>query len=582
MKFAVYSIKNKGINDMKGKIMRRHSTALILLILVLVLTGCGADKKNKADNDKPQEAAPEMTPETDIGEGKKDEDKPSKEDVSDKSEKKNTLAKRMTGKYSYHYGQGSVSDDEYLMMDVIEFGNNLYAYCGNAVMDDSGDLECYSFWTSEFIPYDSGEMLSETGDCVKVKELRFSIMSNAGMYWDSGRDGKITLTDDGLLFEDFEDEEFLCPAQYGSRLFLKDDRVEDAFRYLKGDEVSQDEDLSGLWVTETEDAPAYFDFSGSDLYIYQKSPDKEVLFLAGGCDFTVNGFKCRANTVGYGMPYDFVAQYKLSGDELTLEMDDDMVGSLDGKLKLRRCNEDDIHLITADEVNVTAQGPASGYFQDGAGAFTPSFTDGFYGIWISAQKDEEAAVKTAEKLFEVGFESFMAYSPEWENLNSDPYYCVSAGRYDSEAEAEADLAKVQAAGYKDAYVKHSGKRKFTTVTYICYGSNEMEVSSDKVIIKDIGISETKTWYPGFDEDQNSYLMTLTIDKDTVFDKTCDTQYFGNYKDGDTPLDWFKRSYDLMQDDPDEYSAHGMALSGVFEVGISGDHIDRYFGSYWWD
>ena len=28
--------------------------------------------------------------------------------------------------------------------------------------------------------------------------------------------------------------------------------------------------------------------------------------------------------------------------------------------------------------------------------------------------------------------------------------------------------------------------------------------------------------------------------------------------------------------------HGPALKGVFEVSITGDHIDKFYGSYWWD
>ena len=38
----------------------------------------------------------------------------------------------------------------------------------------------------------------------------------------------------------------------------------------------------------------------------------------------------------------------------------------------------------------------------------------------------------------------------------------------------------------------------------------------------------------------------------------------------------------MEEDPDGYSTNGMPLTGVFEVGINGSHIDRFFGSYWWD
>ena len=37
----------------------------------------------------------------------------------------------------------------------------------------------------------------------------------------------------------------------------------------------------------------------------------------------------------------------------------------------------------------------------------------------------------------------------------------------------------------------------------------------------------------------------------------------------------------------KYIKHGkndgsLTLMGVFEVSLSGNHVDRYFGCYWWD
>ncbi len=227
-------------------------------------------------------------------------------------------------------------------------------------------------------------------------------------------------------------------------------------------------------------------------------------------------------------------------------------------------------------------GDPDSMFQDGAGAFTPSYTEGFYGIWVGAVKDQDQAVKTAKELYSKGFESFMAYSPEWDHLNDEAYFCVTAGRYETEAKAKAALDSVKNAGYKDAYVKFSGKRSFTTIQYINYGQTKYEVSEDKVLLKNIGVKETKTWYPGFKDEENAYLMNLVLDKTTVFDKDCSVDSFNNYKAGDTPLTWFQRNYKLMNEDPEEYIKYGPALSGIFEVGIDGGHIEMYFGSYWWD
>lgn len=51
--------------------------------------------------------------------------------------------------------------------------------------------------------------------------------ANAGMYSDAGHKGTIALTDDGLVFSGFKNEGFLVPEYDDSRLFLKDERVED-------------------------------------------------------------------------------------------------------------------------------------------------------------------------------------------------------------------------------------------------------------------------------------------------------------------------------------------------------------------
>jgi len=46
---------------------------------------------------------------------------------------------------------------------------------------------------------------------------------------------------------------------------------------------------------------------------------------------------------------------------------------------------------------------------------------------------------------------------EWDNLNAEPWYAVTAGTFDSESEADDELSTVQDL-YSDAYVKYSGDR----------------------------------------------------------------------------------------------------------------------------
>ena len=256
----------------------------------------------------------------------------------------------MAGKYSYHASDGD--GEEYCIMDVVPFGNNLYAFCGQAFGNDDESLEVYSFWATEFIPYDADEMGSADGNEAKVNELRFSIMSNTGKYWDSGHEGTITLTDDGLVFEGFGHDGFLVPDNDESRLFIKDARVEGAFEYLKADNAAGDESLQGYWVSDGKDPALYILFLNSNMYMYRKSPDKEVFFAAGGCDYHDGSFECRGNRIDAGgMLFEFTADYKTDGDAMTLDIQDsDAPDELLGGGRFYRITKEDVHVTTMDEV----------------------------------------------------------------------------------------------------------------------------------------------------------------------------------------------------------------------------------------
>ena len=200
--------------------------------------------------------------------------------------------------------------------------------------------------------------------------------------------------------------------------------------------------------------------------------------------------------------------------------------------------------------------------------------DPFYGVWVGSLKDREKAVELTDKLKEKGFDPEYVYSPEWNNLNPEPYYCVTADKCFTKDAADVILEEAKKAGFKDAYVKYTGDRREHRVYYVVYDESKLEISPDEVIINDVQIEELSG---GAGE-----TATLIVDKDTVFDKTCDTGFFGNYKDGDSPLGWFNNNRELMDKDIDKYMAGGPALKGVFEVSITGNHVDRFYGSYWWD
>ena len=93
------------------------------------------------------------------------------------------------------------------------------------------------------------------------------------------------------------------------------------------------------------------------------------------------------------------------------------------------------------------------------------------------------------------------------------------------------------------------------------------MTASKVTLNDVPTEELS----GTEADEGP--MTLIVDDKTVFDKSCDMQFFPNYRKGESPLEWFGDN------------ANGEAaanLQGVFEVSITGNHVDAFYGSYWWD
>ncbi|WP_031555739.1 hypothetical protein [Oribacterium sp. FC2011] len=341
---------------------------LVCAVSCSLLAGCGSVSNTAESSITEQESVEENKETSGDAEAESSEsdatqekntDTSMEEKTSDKNDgtansnaENKSLAKRLAGKYSYHYGSEN-GDDEYYIMDIVPFGDNLYAYCGQAMAEDTESLNAYSFWACEFIPNDPEDLKSEYRDMVTVNELRFSVMSNAGLYWDQGQKGTITLTDEGILFEGFEQDDFLVPENDDSRLFLNDDRVEDAFVYLKRDAEGGAKELNGLWILDNADgADLYLEFTGSDLYMYKKDPGSEVFYAAGGCEYGNETFSCQANRLGYGgMPFEMTCGYKVSGDDLTLKIENsEFPDVLPENGKYKRVNDGNVHVTSMDEV----------------------------------------------------------------------------------------------------------------------------------------------------------------------------------------------------------------------------------------
>ena len=83
-------------------------------------------------------------------------------------------------------------------------------------------------------------------------------------------------------------------------------------------------------------------------------------------------------------------------------------------------------------------------------------TTPFWGVWISASKDLDEAVAAAQEAASRGLQGEVFMTTDWSNLNTEPWYVVSAGCLNSESEANAQVSKAQNAGYENAYAKHSG------------------------------------------------------------------------------------------------------------------------------
>lgn len=80
----------------------------------------------------------------------------------------------------------------------------------------------------------------------------------------------------------------------------------------------------------------------------------------------------------------------------------------------------------------------------------------FYGIWCHGTKDEAEADSFAQSVTSnTGIGAQVFVTTDWNNLNTEKFYVVTAGIYATEDSANEYLAMVQTA-YPDAYVKYSG------------------------------------------------------------------------------------------------------------------------------
>lgn len=89
--------------------------------------------------------------------------------------------------------------------------------------------------------------------------------------------------------------------------------------------------------------------------------------------------------------------------------------------------------------------------QSASNQYTP-----FYGVWCGASKDEAGAENVASILRNNGLPADIYITTDWNNLNAEKWYVISAGTYDSKEEAELVLPHVKDY-FENAYIKYSGE-----------------------------------------------------------------------------------------------------------------------------
>lgn len=228
------------------------------------------------------------------------------------------LYHRLCGKYSL-----PISDDEYYTLEILSFGENLYALGGKAVYEEEDPvLAPYSFWAMELVPENKRDPGSGVKDAMTTGILTFSIMSNGGRYWGAPSAGEIRLTQEGIVFDGF-DSSFPFGDGVLGQPFTKDTRLTDCFPY-KGQDFEISGELTGLWREADATVPLYLSLSSDgDILLYRKAPDSEVYFAGGNCKTGADGtLFILASILGCGdMPIELQAGWQRSKEALVLNFD---------------------------------------------------------------------------------------------------------------------------------------------------------------------------------------------------------------------------------------------------------------------
>ena len=166
----------------------------------------------------------------------------------------------------------------------------------------------------------------------------------------------------------------------------------------------------------------------------------------------------------------------------------------------------------------------------------------------------------------MGFNALVVLTTDWSNLNTEAWYAVTVGTYSTLTDAQSSLAKVKSL-YSSAYVKYTGDYQGSIRVKITVTSYE-DITPGKL-----------SFLVAAKPENSKYKNLYTIDGNTVFDEKCDMKSFEHYRKGETVMEWYQKEYDLYLREKNK--SHS-SLKGVFDVQVTKGHIDRIYGTYWWD
>ena len=281
--------------------MKRHISAVAAASLCL-LCACGSDNNTPASpsaaatEQAQTTAAPVTTAQTESQTAAETaaETAEETEGIPAAGNEKISFAERAVGTYycNVNYGAG----EERLKMEITDVSGNLYAICslgGDTETPPAEEDSAYSLWMMEIIPEEAGAFLTYT-DKVEAGVLKYSNMSNAGRYWGVPDTGTLTLTDNGIIFENID----LAANAPDKEITTELERYEGKSVFDIGYEVTEQDrpdEIYGLWrYTEdlgdtTTDTFVKFDKGGSDYYeymtIYRKETGCEAMLQKGGFCF---------------------------------------------------------------------------------------------------------------------------------------------------------------------------------------------------------------------------------------------------------------------------------------------------------